>query len=66
MRHFEQDHLIAGKLMEKQVLKIPRNQFIAEDRALDMNVVLKKFQDFMKAEYRLSDEPFIGKTIPEK
>lgn len=66
MRHFEQDHLIAGKLMEKQVLKIPRNQFIAEDGALDMNVVLKKFQDFMKAEYRLSDEPFIGKTIPEK
>ncbi|MEZ3437183.1 MAG: AAA-like domain-containing protein [Lachnospiraceae bacterium] len=55
------DHLIAGKLMEKQVLKIPRNQFIAEDGALDMNVVLKKFQDFMKAEYRLSDEPFIEK-----
>lgn len=55
------DHLITGKLMEKQILRIPRNQFIYEDRSLDMNAVLEKFQDFMKEEYRLSDSSFVEK-----
>lgn len=55
------DHLITGKLMEKQVLQIPRNQFITGDGLLDMNIILEKFQDFMKAEYRTSDASFIEK-----
>lgn len=55
------DHLIAGKLMEETVLSIPRNCFITEAGELDMNLVLERFQDFMKGEYRKSDAAFIEK-----
>ncbi|MCI9485604.1 MAG: AAA family ATPase [Lachnospiraceae bacterium] len=53
------DHLIAGKLTEQRVLSVPRDQFFTSDGALNMGIVLKKFQDFMKAEYRKRDEAFM-------
>lgn len=55
------DHLIAGKLMEQNLLSSPRSQFITPEGFLDMNTVLKKFQELMKAEYRKSDETFLEK-----
>lgn len=55
------DHLIAGKLLERQVLTTPRNQFVTEAGTLDMNLVLEKFQDLMKSEYRKSSEAFVEK-----
>lgn len=55
------DHFIAGRAVRKQVLKAPRTQFIKEDGCLDMNVVLEKFQDFMKAEYHKNGSDFIEK-----
>lgn len=55
------DHLIAGRLMEQQILTIPRSHFITEAGALDMNLVLESFQNLMKAEYRKSNDTFIEK-----
>lgn len=55
------DHLIAGKLMEQRILSIPRSRFLTDAGTLDMNAVLEKFQEFMKSEYRKSDDAFIEK-----
>lgn len=55
------DYFIAGRVMGKQVLSMPRAQFIMKDGSLDMNTVLEKFQDLMKAEYRKDDDAFIEK-----
>lgn len=59
------DHMIAGKLLEEKVLSVPRNQSITDDGALNMNAVLEKFQDFMKSEYRKSDDSFLEKQGAE-
>ena len=55
------DHFVAKRLMEQTVLQTPRRQFLTADGRLDMNHILKKFQELMKAEYRSSDEDFLEK-----
>lgn len=55
------DHFVAGRLLEQSVLPIPRRQFLTSDGSLDMNLILQKFQELMKAEYRSSDEEFLEK-----
>lgn len=55
------DHIIAGKLMEKTILSVPRSRFITEDHVLDMNGILEKFQEFMRAEYRKRNDTFLEK-----
>ncbi len=53
------DHLIAAKLMERKILPVPRSQFITKTGTLDMNAILEKFQQFMKAEYSIQDRTFL-------
>ena len=55
------DHFIVGRIIQKQVLQSSRTQFIGEDGQLDMDLVLEKFQEFMKTEYRSSDSDFLEK-----
>ena len=55
------DHLIAGKLMEQQMLPMPRSRFVTKTGDLDMDGILLGFRDFMKTEYRRSDDAFIEK-----
>lgn len=55
------DHFIAKRLLERSVLQMPRQQFLTADGRLDMSMVLKKFQEIMKAEYRSEDEVFLEK-----
>ena len=47
--------------MKQAVLQIPRSQFLTMDGKLNMNVILAKFQELMKAEYRSSDDEFLEK-----
>ena len=42
------DHLIAAKLMDWRMLPQPRSQFITKDDGLNLDLVLDKFQEFMK------------------
>lgn len=53
------DHLIAGKLLEGTVSPPPRDWFLTETGELDMDKVLEKFQEFIKAEYRNRDRTFL-------
>ncbi len=53
------DHLIAAKLMDWRMLPQPRSQFITKDDGLNLDLVLDKFQEFMKAEYRNKDQAFL-------
>ena len=55
------DHFVAERLMKQAVLQIPRSQFLTMDGKLNMNVILAKFQELMKAEYRSSDDEFLEK-----
>lgn len=55
------DHFIADQMIGKQVLSVSRTQFMDENGGLDMDAVLEKFQDLMKAEYRREDEDFFEK-----
>ena len=55
------DHFVAERLMEQSVLQTPRRQFLTADGKLDMNHILKKFQELMKAEYRSNDDDFLEK-----
>jgi hypothetical protein len=55
------NHLIIEREFDKNVFTESRNQFITENGQLDMNLVMIKFQQFMMAEYRKSDEKFIEK-----
>lgn len=55
------DHFVAGRVMGELVLFSPRAQFVMEDGSLNMNTVLEKFQDLMKAEYRKEDGTFLEK-----
>lgn len=55
------DHLIAGKMMEQQVLSMPRSRFFSPEGHLDMHAVLEGFQRFIKTEYRKGDETFLEK-----
>lgn len=52
------DHFIADQVIGKQVLSSARTQFVDENGDLEMDTVLEKFQDLMKAEYRREDEAF--------
>nr|WP_300824894.1 hypothetical protein [uncultured Schaedlerella sp.] len=46
------DHFIADQVIGKQVLSTSRTQFVDENGDLEMDAILEKFQDLMKAEYR--------------
>ena len=46
------DHFIADQVIGKQVLSASRTQFVDENGDLEMDAILEKFQDLMKAEYR--------------
>lgn len=49
------DHFIADQVIGKQILSAARTQFVDENGDLDMDTVLEKFQDLMKAEGRKKD-----------
>lgn len=55
------DHFIADQVIGKQVLSTSRTQFVDENGDLEMDAILEKFQDLMKAEYRREDEAFFEK-----
>ena len=55
------DHFVAKRLMEQSVLRVPRQEFLTVGNKLDMDLILKKFQELMKAEYRIEDEAFLEK-----
>lgn len=55
------DHFVAERLLEQSVLPMPRRQFLTPDGKLDMNLILQRFQELMKAEYRSSDDEFLEK-----
>lgn len=46
------DHFIADQVIGKQVLSTSKTQFVDENGDLEMDAILEKFQDLMKAEYR--------------
>lgn len=52
------NHIIAGKILEKYSFGIERSRFVEKD-GLDMECILQKFQEIMKAEYRKEDEKFL-------
>lgn len=52
------NHIIAEKLMERHHFGCENKQFV-DNGELDMERVLQKFQDVMKAEHRAGDETFI-------
>lgn len=54
------NHIIIRKIRESYSFGYEKNQFITHGR-LNMEKVLLKFQEIMKAEYRLEDEKFIEK-----
>lgn len=54
------NHIIAGKILKQYPFGMEKNQFVENGR-LDMEQVLQKFQEIMKAEYREEDESFIEK-----
>ncbi|MDO4336848.1 MAG: AAA-like domain-containing protein [Eubacteriales bacterium] len=53
------DHFIAKRLVGQTDIQISRNQFVTSDGKLDMDLILEKFQELMKAEYRKSDDTFL-------
>lgn len=55
---FLYNHIIVGRLLSQYMFGEEESQFIANNR-LDMEQVLRKFQELMKAEYRNEDEGFI-------
>lgn len=55
------DHFVADKIIHRRVLATSRTQFIKNDGCLNMDIVLEKFQELMKAEYRKNEEHFIEK-----
>lgn len=55
---FLYNHIVAGKIRGQYIFKVENNQFVANGR-LDMERVLQKFQEIMKAEYRDQNETFI-------
>lgn len=55
------DHFISDQVIGKQVLSTSRTQFVDENGDLEMDAILEKFQDLMKAEYRREDEAFFEK-----
>lgn len=52
------DYSVGVKELKNKSLAPPRNQFI-HDNHLDMELVLTKFQEFMRSEHRNSDEKFL-------
>lgn len=52
------NHMIVGKMRKQYTFAYENNQFI-ENGKLDMERVLRKFQEVMKAEYRNEDMSFI-------
>lgn len=55
---FLYNHMIIGNLREQYRFRIEDSQFVKEG-GLDMEKVLQKFQEVMKAEYRQQDEAFL-------
>lgn len=55
------DHFVAERLVGQSILRTPRNRFLTVDGKLNMNLILEKFQELMKAEYRKKDEEFVEK-----
>lgn len=53
------DHLISERLMGWRIQPQPRSQFVTEAGELAMDLVLSKFQEFMRAEYRNKDQAFL-------
>lgn len=53
------DHFVTRRLLKKPVLKTSRQQFLLPDGGLDMDLILEKFQELLKAEYRSEDEEFL-------
>ena len=53
-RHYLYNHMIVGKLRDKASFGYENGQFV-ENGVLDMERVLQKFQEIMKAEYRTED-----------
>lgn len=52
------NHIIAGKMREQYAFSYENNQFF-KNGELDMERVLQKFQEIMKAEYRNEDASFM-------
>ena len=55
---FLYNHMITEKIMEQYTFGYENSQFV-ECGALDMERILQKFQEVMKAEYRHEDEVFV-------
>lgn len=53
------DHFVARHLLEQPLLKTSRQQFLLSDGRLNMDLILEKFQELMKAEYRSENEEFL-------
>ena len=53
------EHVLIKKAREGNFAQPEKSQFLKEDGRLDMVLVLNRFQDLMKAEYREEDEKFL-------
>lgn len=54
------NHIVIRKIRESYSFRYEKNQFL-KNRTLNMERILLKFQEVMKAEYRTEDEKFLEK-----